>query len=114
MPTLSSSRSSHFASRLYSRRRLDLRAHLVTQHPSGERTVVHARTRDLSRSGAGLTLTRELPAGSEVVFCLRLPGEGGLLCLQAIITRRQGFRAGLRFVCPSAGQRLLLHELCYD
>ena len=114
MSTSSSSQSSIFASRLYSRKRLDLRAQLVTLHTTGEGMIVHGRTRDLSRSGAGLTLTRELPTGSEVMLCLRLPGNDSPLCLQAVITRRQGFRAGLRFVQPSAGQRLLLHELCYD
>ena len=56
---------------------------------------------------------RELPSGTQVVLCLRLPGRGAVLCLQAVITRRQGFRAGLQFVEPTAAQRLLLSELCY-
>ena len=106
--------------------------------------VVHGRTVDLSRSGAGLTLTRELPAGAEVVLCIQLPNsrgplshankptpgfypntpkEGALgtpglpgtpLCLRAVVVRRRGFRAGLEFVQPTAEQRLLLCEFCYS
>jgi hypothetical protein len=108
------SRSSIYASRLFSRSRLDLRARLETVHATGERIVVHARTYDVSRGGAGVTLTRELPLGSNVVLCLRIPGSGSPLCLQAVITRRTGCRAGLRFVGPTAEQRLLLFELCCD
>ncbi len=118
-------RSAIYASRLFSRRRLDVRARLLPLRSTGERAVmhgvengvghdvVHARTRDISLSGAGLTLTRDLPSGSEVVFCFRLPANGKMLCLQAIVTRRHGFRAGLHFVQPTAEQRLLLSELCY-
>jgi PilZ domain len=118
MPTplrsLVSMRSPIYASRLYSRRRLDLRARLLARPAAGGHViVVHGRTVDLSRSGAGVTLTRELASGTEVVLCLRLPGSGNALCLHAVITRRQGFRVGLEFVQPTAEQRLLLSELCY-
>jgi hypothetical protein len=113
MPTPWNSRSSIYASRLFSRQPIDLRARLVALYSTGERVIIHGRTRDVSSSGAGLTLTRELPSGTEVVLCLRLPGTGTPLCLQAIITRRQGFRVGLQFVRPTAEQRLLLSELCY-
>lgn len=106
-------RSSSYASRLFNRRPLDLRARLVALLATGERVVVHARTRDLSHSGAGLTLTSELPSGTDVVLCLRLPGDGGQLCLQAVVARRRGFHVGLHFVRPTAEQRLLLSELCY-
>ena len=73
--------------------------------------VVHGRTVDLSRTGAGLTLTRELAAGAEVVLCLKLPG-GEPLHLRARVIRRRGFHAGLQFVEPTAEQRLLLGEFC--
>ena len=73
--------------------------------------VVHGRTVDLSRTGAGLTLTRELAAGTEVVLCLNLPC-GKPLRLRAVVIRRSGFRAGLQFVEPTAEQRLLLLEFC--
>jgi hypothetical protein len=122
-------RSTIYANRLFSRRRLDVRARLVTPHSAGghgvprgvghgvhrgvEYVVVHARTLDVSSSGAGVTLTRELPSGSEVVLCFRHPGNGILLCLHAVITRCRGFRAGLRFVQPTAEQRLLLSQLDY-
>ena len=90
--------------------------------------VVHGRTVDLSRSGAGVTLTRELASGSEVVLCLCLPGSSrgprrarswldgvdNPLCLRAVVIRRRGFRAGLEFVQPTAEQRLLLCEFCYS
>jgi PilZ domain len=102
-----------YASRLYTRRSIDVRARLIAMHSGGERTVVHARTCDLSRSGAGLTVTREMPSGVEVILYLHLPGHEMPLCLQALIIRRKGFRVGLQFVSPTAEQRLLLNELCY-
>jgi hypothetical protein len=113
MPTPLPDRSTIYASRLFSRRRLDLRACLVALHSSGERSIVHARTCDVSHGGAGLTLTREIPSGTEVVLCLRLPSNGNQLCLQAVIARRKGFRAGVRFVRTTAEQRSMLRELCY-
>jgi hypothetical protein len=113
MPTPTSSRKHIHASRLFSRRSLDLRARLIALHSTGERVIVHARTCDVSRGGAGLMLTQDLPSGTEVALCLRLPGNGGPLFLQAVITRRRGFRAGLQFVRTTAGQRLQLCELCY-
>lgn len=127
MQTARRDRSAIYASRLHSRRPLDVRARVVALHSPGDRSaahgvtregvkysVIHARTRDVSQSGAGLTLTRELPLGSEVVLCFRLPGGGALLCLHAVIIRGQGFRVGLRFVEPTAQQRLLLSELCHS
>ena len=113
MPSPCTSRASMYASRLFSRRRLDVRVRLVEMRSTGECVVVHARTFDLSRTGAGLTLTRELPSGTEVVLCLRLPCSEHALCLRAVITRCRGFRAGLRFLQPTARQRLMLSELCY-
>jgi PilZ domain len=106
--------SSAYASRLYVRRRVDVRARLLARPPAdGRIVVVHGRTVDLSRSGAGVTLTRELASGSEVVLCLQLPGIGNPLCLRAVIRRRHGFRAGLEFVSPTAEQRLLLCRFCH-
>jgi len=113
MPNPYRDQSSIYASRILSRRSLDVRARLVALQETGEPIVVQARTRDVSCSGAGLTLTGELPSGSEVVLCLRPPGSEHTLCLHAVITRRQGFRAGVRFLKPSARQRLVLSELCY-
>jgi hypothetical protein len=57
-------------------------------------------------------VTCELPAGSEVVLCVRVPGIGSPLNLRAIVARSQGFHVGLEFVQPTAEQRLLLSELC--
>ena len=112
-------RSPIYATRLYSRRRVDVRASLVepwlVEPWQVDRRVtdgvVHGRTVDLSRTGAGLTLTRELAAGTEVVLCLNLPC-GQPLRLRAVVIRRSGFRAGLQFVEPTAEQRLLLLEFC--
>ena len=131
MPSAPCDRSAIYASRLFSRRQLDVRArvvalcdelHLTGEHGvrsgfierSGKFSVVHARTVDVSRSGAGVTLTHELPSGSEVVLCFRLPGNGVPLCLHAVVIRSCGFRVGLRFVQPTAEQRLLLSELCHS
>ena len=90
-----------------------MRARLVARHFGGENTTIHGRTFDLSRSGAGLTLTRQLPSGTAVELHLRFPDLGKVLCLQAVITRCQGFRVGLQFVQPTAEQRVALSELCY-
>jgi len=99
---------------VWPRRPLDLRARLLTQSSAGGRvTVVHGRTVDLSRTGAGMTLTRELTTGTEVLLCMQLPALGDALCLRAVIKRRRGFRVGLAFVEPTAEQRLLLSRLCY-
>jgi PilZ domain len=103
-----------YASRLYSRRRVDVRARvLARQQADGHIVVVQGRTVDLSRSGAGVTLTRELASGTEVVLCLQLPGIADPLFLRAVIRRRHGFRAGLEFVEPTAEQRLLLCRFCH-
>ena len=110
-------RGSIYASRRYYRRPVDVRARLVMGPQVNGRTVevvVHGRTFDLSRSGAGLTLTRELPAGAEVVLSVHLPGSGEPLCLRAVVVRRRGFRAGLEFLQPTAEQRLLLCDFCYS
>lgn len=110
-----SQRSRIYGNRLYARRAVDLRARLlVRQKSDGRIMVVYGRTVDLSRSGAGLTLSRELPPGTEAVLCLRLPGSDNLLCLNAVVIRRSGFRVGLRFLEPTAEQRLLLCQLCYS
>lgn len=117
MPTVLSPSSTHrdsiHRSRIYSRRPIDLRARLLARDTQGEQFVVHGWMRDLSCSGAGVTLTSELPSGTEVVLCLRLPGQMGQLRLGAVIRRRQGFRAGLEFLPPTPEQRLQLTELCY-
>ena len=108
-------RSLIYAGRLYSRRTVDVRARLLAFRRVNGRmveTVVHGRTVDLSRSGAGLMVTRELSAGAEVMLSLVLPGADGPLCLRAKVVRRRGFTAGLEFVQPTAEQRLLLLEFC--
>ena len=116
MPTIlrnqcSIDRSRLWSNRVWPRRPLDLRAHLLMRADAGGRgLVVHGRTVDLSRSGAGVTVTRELAAGSKVVLRLRLPE--GTLELRAVITRRSGFRVGLEFVQPTSEQRLMLLALC--
>ena len=113
MMTRLRSQSGTSASRRFLRRPVDVRVKLIPEPSSGERAIVHARTYDLSVSGIGLTLTRELPLGTVVMLCLRVPGRDCLLCLPAVLIRRRGFRAGLRFVQPTAEQRLMLSELCF-
>ena len=98
--------------RLFARRSLDIRASLIAFVAGGEELQVQARTCDLSPSGAGLTLTRPLPAGTLVLLTLRLPGGMGCLSLKAIVARGKGYRAGVHFVAPTPEQRLLLGELC--
>ena len=94
------------------RRPFDLRASLIAFAAGGEQLQVQARTRDLSPSGAGLTLTRPLPNGTFVLLTMRLPGSQGRLSLKAIIARCKGYSVGVHFVAPTLEQRLLLGELC--
>jgi len=106
-------RSTIYGNRLYARHAMDLRARLLTgQRMGGKLTEVHGRTVDLSRGGAGLTLTREVASGTEVVLCLQVPGRSHALSLPAVIVRSRGFRVGLKFLDPSAEQRLQLYDLC--
>ena len=120
-----------YAGRLFSRRAVDVRARLLARRQVNghmEEAVVYGRTVDVSCSGAGLTLTCELPAGSEVLLSLQLSNSDGPLChpskpttgspgtplcLRAVVVRRRGCRAGLKFVQPTAEQRLVLLEFCY-
>ena len=100
-------------SRIYSRRRLDTRARLLTRGERGKEEVVHGWMRDLSCSGAGLMLAGDVPPGAEVVLSMRLPNQMGHLNLKAVVRRRQGFRTGLEFLTTTPEQRLMLTELCY-
>ena len=99
MPTARHNRSAIYASRLLSRRSLDVRARVVALHSTAERgaghdfigrgfaghgvtkqgarySVVHARTLDVSQSGAGLTLTCELPWGAKWCSASASPAAG--------------------------------------
>jgi len=100
-----------YATRLYVRRPVDVRVKLF-YCSGGETGVVYARSVDISSSGAGLTLSGELAVGTDTVLCLRLPGSDHQLLLRARVVRRRGFRAGLRFLRPTAEQRLRLCEFC--
>jgi hypothetical protein len=112
MPKAIRDRSAIYASRLFSRHPLDVRVRLVALRSTGERVLIHGRSYDVSHSGAGVTLTYELPSGTEVALWMRLPNRDTVLCLRAIIARRHGFRVGLQFLQPTPEQRLLLSELC--
>ena len=101
-----------YASRLHTRSSLDLRARVVTMPTQGNPLIVYGRTRNLSRSGVAVTLTGELPAGSEVLFCLRMPASGEALCLRSVVARRHGSLAGLHFLEPTLGQRRQISMLC--
>jgi hypothetical protein len=110
-------RSTIYGNRLYARHAMDLRARLLPGNSVGDRhpgalSEVHGRTVDLSRGGAGLTLTREVASGSEVVLCLQVPGKSHPLSLPAVIVRSRGFRVGVKFLDAPAEQRLQLYELC--
>ncbi len=93
----------------------------ASTRPPAERVIsVHARTFDVSRSGAGLTLTRQLPSGTAVVLCLRIPGTGhsalpasrhhpppGIPCWTAICAahRRTARCCSLNSVTPEPDER---------
>jgi len=107
--------SSIYGNRMYARYPMDLRARLLPgKDGHGPFSEIHGRTVDLSRGGAGLTLNRDVASGTEVVLSLQTPGSRHALCLPAVITRCQGFRAGLKFLDTTAEQRLRLSELCEE
>jgi hypothetical protein len=105
--------SATYDNRMYARHAMDLRARLLRGNDThGQFSIVHGRTVDISRGGAGLTLTREVASGAEVVLSIQPPGSRHSLRLPAVIIRSQGFRVGLKFLETSAEQRLRLEELC--
>jgi hypothetical protein len=102
-----------YGNRMYTRHPMDLRARLLSgKDTRGQFSVVHGRTVDLSRGGAGLTLSREVAPGTEVVLSVQPPGSRHPLILPAVIVRSQGFRVGVKFLDTTAQQRLQLCELC--
>lgn len=106
-------RSAIYGNRLYARHPMDFRVRLLTgRNKGGTLSEVHGRTVDLSRGGAGLTLTREVASGAEVVLCVQVPGSTHPLSLPAVIVRSRGFRVGVKFLEASAEQRLQLYKLC--
>jgi PAS domain-containing protein len=111
MQSASRSRFSIYSSRLHQRRPLDVRVCLLAIDANGEWLRLYGRTRDLSLSGACLTLPCMLPHGSEVALQLRLP-QGESFAVRAIVIRRQGSRLGVRFLETSAAQRLMLAAYC--
>jgi hypothetical protein len=111
MPSVFRSRPSIYASRVHQRRPLDVRVCLIAIDANGERVMIYGRTRDLSVSGAGLTLPSPLPYGTEIALQIRMP-RGEALALRAVVMRRQGSRVGVRFLQTSAEQRLRLAEFC--
>ncbi len=103
--------SANYRSRTFDRRRFDLRVKLVYLR-NGRNDVVHGRTRDLSFSGIGVILSREIAHGTACVLVLKFPKVELEVQLPAVVTHVRGFRYGLQFQSLSGEQKLLIQRLC--
>lgn len=99
-----------FASRMWDRRRFDLRV-TVTSSGDGTPEVIQGRTRDLSYQGIGLWLTRELPESLPVVITLRIAVANREIRLPAVLRHRRGFRCGFQFEKLSPESRIFVQQL---
>ncbi len=104
-------RADVYRSRTFDRRRFDLRVKVVYRR-EGRNNVIHGRTSDLSFSGIGLVLTREIASGTACVLVMRFPRTEVELQLPAVVAQRRGFRCGLRFESLSGEQKLLIQKIC--
>lgn len=100
-----------YRSRTFDRRNFDLRIKVVFRR-NGRNDIVHGRTRDLSFSGIGVVLSREIAHGTACVLVLRFPKVEFEVQLPAIVAHGKGFRCGLRFQSLSGEQRLLIQRIC--
>ncbi len=100
-----------YRSRIFERHDFDLRVKvLVQQH--GQTDTVHGRTRDLSFSGIGVTLVRNLAQGTPCVLIIKFPKVDFEAHFPAIVIQGQGSRFGLQFQRLSGEQRLLIQKIC--
>jgi len=101
----------NYRSRLFDRHHFDLRVKLIT-NCNGRTEVIHGRSRDLSFSGIGVTLVRNVERGAPCVLILKFPKVDYELQLPAIVTNGRGSRFGLQFQRLSGEQRLLIQKIC--
>ncbi len=101
----------NFRSRTFDRRRFDLRIKFLTR-VSGRTETIYGRSHDLSFSGIGVVLSRQLPCGTPGIVLLRFPKVDYELQLPVLVTHQHGFRCGLQFQQLSAPQKLLIQKIC--
>lgn len=98
-------------SRIFDRHRFDLRVKLVVQL-QGRSDTIHGRTRDLSFSGMGIMLSREIARGTVCVLILKFPKTDVELRLPVIVAHAKGFRYGVEFQRLTGEQKLLIQKIC--
>jgi hypothetical protein len=103
--------SASYRSRIFDRHRFDLRVKLVI-HRHGRPDVVHGRTRDLSFSGMGVVLSREIATGTACLLILKFPKTDIEVQLPAIVAYGRGFHCGFEFQKLTGQQKLLIQKIC--
>jgi hypothetical protein len=101
----------NYRSRLFDRHQFDLRLKLII-NLYGRLNVIHGRTRDLSFSGMGVTLVRNVEHGTPCLLVLKFPKVDYEVRLPAVVTHGSGSRFGLQFHKLSGEQRLLIQKIC--
>ena len=100
-----------YRSRTFDRHRFDLRIKLVFNR-NGRADVVHGRTRDLSFSGMGVVLSREVTHGTPCILLLKFPKTDIEVQLPAVVAHGKGFRYGVQFQSLTGEQKLLIQKIC--
>jgi hypothetical protein len=74
--------------------------------------TARGRSQDLSTSGIGAYIPRELEIGQFVSILVRNPFKQEDYRLGAVVRNRKGFRYGLEFSNVRTAQQEILEELC--
>ena len=104
-------RAASYRSRIFERRQFDLRVKLIV-HRNGRNEVIHGRSRDLSFSGVGVTLVRDVAHQTPCLLLIRFPKTDVEVQLPAVVAQSRGSRFGLQFHKLSGEQRLLIQKIC--
>jgi c-di-GMP-binding flagellar brake protein YcgR len=86
---------------------LDVRVKLLTSE-AGREKITYGRSTDICEGGMGVTLTCELPEGTQAMLVFKLPGEEWERSFQAQLKYHSGFRHGFEFTRMLPEQ---VHEL---
>jgi len=100
-----------YRSRTFDRHRFDIRVKIVINH-YGRHRIIHGRTRDLSFTGMGVVLSREVASGTPCIILLKLPKTEIEVQLPAVVTQGKGFRCGVEFQRLTGEQKLLIQKIC--
>jgi PilZ domain len=100
-----------YRSRTFERHNFDLRVKLMLPC-NGRANIIHGRSRDLSFSGMGVTLSQDVPRGTACLLVIKFPKVDFELQLPVRVTHSRGSRYGLQFHQLSGEQRLLIQKIC--